>query len=112
MRADVLNARSLRASESVDSWTLRRGMLTRDRLAGMRFAIDDLELLAGRLDLTVEETPDEAEDARTYLQPYPLHMPGQSGHCELDFSPVMELGIDGLSEMIRQTWGIQFRRTI
>ena len=34
MQADVLTARSLRASEGVDSWTLRRGLLTRDRLSG------------------------------------------------------------------------------
>ena len=56
MRADVITARSLRASEDVDSLTLRRGLVTRDRLADIRFIIDDLELLAGRLDYKAEST--------------------------------------------------------
>lgn len=102
MSADVLTARSLRASEAVDSWTLRRGMLSRDRLAGIQFAIDDLELLAGRLCLDDAVTPDENAAAQAYLQSYTLRLPGQSGHCELDFSLAMELGIDGLSRKIRR----------
>jgi pyruvate-formate lyase len=102
MRADVITARSLHASEGVDSWVIRRGLLTRDRLAGIHFAIDDLELLAGRLDLNAGGTPEEVEDALTYLQAYTLNYPGQSGHCELDLDPVMALGIDGLVEAIQQ----------
>ena len=49
--APLVSARSLRASEGVGSWALRRGLLTRDRLAAIRFTVDDLELLVGRLDL-------------------------------------------------------------
>ncbi|MDF1514574.1 MAG: pyruvate formate lyase family protein, partial [Anaerolineae bacterium] len=101
-RADVLTARSLRDSEGVDSWTLRRGLLTRDRLAGVRFAIDDLELLAGRLDLHGQEKTVDLENARTYLEAYSLAFPGQSGHCELDLDLVMTSGIDGVATQIRQ----------
>ena len=98
LRAEVLTARSLKASEAVDSWILRRGLLTRNRLAGIQFAIDDLELLAGRLNLDVEENTDDLTQARAYLEGYQLNFPGQSGHCELDLEPVMSLGIDGLIE--------------
>lgn len=59
----VVVARSLRASEACDSWTIQRGRLTRDRLLAVCFAIDDLELLAGRLDLTDEPSPEEVEAA-------------------------------------------------
>jgi pyruvate-formate lyase len=102
LRAEVLTARSLRASENIDSWVLRRGILTRDRLAGIHFAIDDLELLAGRLDLSAVDTPEGIENARRYLRDYTLYFPGQSGHCELDLEPVMTLGIDGLMAQVRQ----------
>ncbi|HOU11568.1 MAG TPA: pyruvate formate lyase family protein [Anaerolineae bacterium] len=101
----VTAAQSLRASEDCDSWTIRRGRLTRDRLLATRFAIDDLELLAGRLDLTAEPLPEEMEAARAYLAPYPLDQPGQTGHCELDLDPLMTLGIDGLAADIRAHLG-------
>ena len=44
MANPVVDARSLRASEGIDSWTIRRGRLTRDRLKAMRFAIDERQL--------------------------------------------------------------------
>lgn len=101
LRAEVLTARSLKASEGMNSWVMRRGMLTRDRLAGIQFDIDDLELLAGRLNLGVEENPDDLTQARAYLEAYQLNFPGQSGHCELDLDPVMMWGIDGMIEQVR-----------
>ena len=101
LRNPVVSARSLRASEGTRSWQLRRGMLTRDRLSSVVFAVDDLELLAGRLDLAHREGgPPEIEEAERYLERYPLP-PGQTGHCELHLDPVMERGIDGLSGEIR-----------
>jgi len=97
----VVSARSLRASEKLCSWQLRRGLLVRERLAGVEFAIDELELLAGRLDLEGEAgAPEEIEAARRYLEQYP-GPPGQTGHCELDLDLLMELGIAGLEARIR-----------
>ena len=106
MANPVVDARSLRASEEIESWTIRRGWLTRDRLKAMRFAIDDLELLAGRLDLVDTTSPDatppeEADAAREYLSQYRIDLPGQTGHCELDLDAVMRVGIDGVAAGIR-----------
>ncbi len=92
----VVSARSLRASEQISSWQLRRGLLVRDRLNTVQFAINELELLAGRVDIESEEgRPDEVVAARRYLEQYP-GPPGQTGHCELDLDPLMSLGISGL----------------
>ena len=96
----LVDARSLRASEGEPSWTVRRGLLTRDRLAAMRFEIDDLELLVGRLQLATDE-PADVEVARAYLAGYALDFPGQTGHCELDLEPLMEFGLDGLIAQVR-----------
>ena len=97
----VATADSLRASEEVDSWQLRRGLLLRDRLASIVFATDELELLAGRIDLDHEEGSDEEiEAAQKYLQQYPPP-PGQNGHCELHLELLMAKGIDGLATDIR-----------
>jgi len=91
----VTDARSLRASASEPSWPVRRGLLTRDRLAAMRFELDDLEPLIGRLRMP-DWTGAEAEAARAYLAAYQLDFPGQTGHCELDLDSLFRLGIDGL----------------
>jgi len=97
----VVTARSLRASEGISSWQARRGLLLRDRLSAVVFATDDLEVLAGRLDLDYREgSPEEAEEAVRYLEQYP-GPPGQTGHCELHLDPLMNQGIDGLSAEIR-----------
>ncbi|MHB1319094.1 MAG: pyruvate formate lyase family protein, partial [Anaerolineae bacterium] len=96
----LVDARSLRASEGEPSWTLRRGLLTRDRLAAMRFEIDDLELLVGRL-RPATEGPADVEAARAYLASCTLDFPGQTGHCELDFDPLMRLGLDGLIAQVK-----------
>ena len=96
----AVEARSLRASEGISSWQMRRGMLTRDRLASIRFEIDELELLAGRISPSCcNGSEAEIEQAREYLKQYPAPM-GQTGHCELDFAPVLAQGIDGLSAAI------------
>lgn len=101
MGMPVVSARSLRASEKLSSWQLRRGLLLRDRLGAVELAIDELELLAGRIALESEEgSPDEVEAARRYLEQYP-GPPGQTGHCELDLDPLMAQGIDGLVAQIR-----------
>lgn len=97
----IVDARSLRRSETVDSWPERLGLLTRDRLSAMRFALDDLELLVGRPCAGEAYTPDEEKAAQAYLAQYSLQQPGQTGHCELDLDPVMRLGIDGLKNDIR-----------
>ena len=89
---------SLQASEGIASWTLRRGILTRDLLAGFEFAVDDLELILGRPVQDCPEWKAQREATRTYLADhYPnLYTPGQSGHAQLDLSRLFELGIDGL----------------
>jgi formate C-acetyltransferase len=95
----VVDARSLQASAG-DAWPVRRGRLTRDRLVAMRFEIDDMELLVGRL---AEPVACEAAvvEAQAFLDTFELDLPGQTGHCELDLDPLMRLGIDGLAETIR-----------
>jgi trans-4-hydroxy-L-proline dehydratase len=99
----VVDGRSLRASQQEVSWTVRRGMLTRDRLAAMRFEVDELEFLVGRL-RPVEAGPDEEEAARAFLGEYELDLPGQTGHCELDLASLMQLGITGLARSIEEAW--------
>jgi len=96
----VVDARSLRASEAEPSWVVRRGLLTRDRLSSIRFEIDDLELLVGRLS-SAETDAGERAAARAFVAPYDLDLPGQTGHCELDMGPMMQLGLDGLAADIR-----------
>jgi hypothetical protein len=96
----VVDACSLRVSETEPSWSVRRGLLTRDRLSAMRFEIDDLELLVGRL-RSAEADAGEIAGARACLTSYDLDLPGQTGHCELDMGPLMQLGLDGLAADIR-----------
>ena len=96
----VVDARSLRASEGEHAWAVRRGCLTRDRLAAMRFAIDELEFFVGRL-REPQVTAAELETARAELSDVRLDYPGQTGHCELDLDPLMQMGIDGLVQVVR-----------
>jgi trans-4-hydroxy-L-proline dehydratase len=90
--------KSLKNSAGISSWTLRRGLLTRDLLSGLPFEIDDLELLAGRPAVDRAEWQAERQEARQYLAEHypPIYSPGQSGHCQLDLSRLFELGMDGL----------------
>ena len=96
----AVDARSLQASEAEPSWGVRRGLLTRDRLSAMRFEIDDPELLVARLRFA-EPDAGELAAARAFLAPYELDFGGQTGHCELDMAPLMQLGLDGLAASIR-----------
>ena len=92
----IVSARSRRGSEHSASWQVRRGLEVRDRLAAIRFEIDDLELLAGRLCLSHREGSDaEFREANAYLSQYE-GAGGQSGHCELEYGPIMAQGVDGL----------------
>ncbi len=100
----VLVARSLQESAGEPSWIIRRGMLTRDLLQAARFAVDDLELLVGRL---VPDTPEQKaarpEAAAWLKEHYPdVFTPGQSGHCQLEFSRLFTLGLEGLAADLEQ----------
>ena len=77
----IHKAASLRRSEEEPAWQLRRGISTQDILSKVTFAIDDLELLIGRLAPRPENVSDtDIESAREYLEQYPP-APGQTGHC-------------------------------
>jgi hypothetical protein len=99
-----LIARSMKASAEVSSWTVRRGMLTRDLLAWTPLAMDEAELLAGRLAQDCPEWAQERQQGRAYLQQHvpQVFTPGQTGHCQLDFSRLFDLGIDGLRAEVQQ----------
>lgn len=95
-----LMARSLEASSHEPSWTTRRGLLTRDLLAGLELEIDDLELMVGRLPADCLQWQQERQQARVDLQEqYPhLFLPGQTGHCQLDVHRLFQSGINGMRE--------------
>jgi formate C-acetyltransferase len=97
----ALTARSLQATEGLSSWQARQGIKTRDRLAWVKLATDDLELLAGRLAPPAEScTEAEEAAAREYLRRHPA-APGQTGHCELDRTRLLAKGIDGIADELR-----------
>jgi trans-4-hydroxy-L-proline dehydratase len=93
-------AQSLQASALTAPWTVRRGLVTREILRSTAFALDDLELLVGRLAPDRPEWIEERQRARAFLdEHYPrLDTPGQTGHCQLDLSRLFERGIDGLQD--------------
>jgi trans-4-hydroxy-L-proline dehydratase len=105
----LLVARSLQASEHITSWTLRRGLVTRDLLAGLELEVDELELLVGRPgpDRPTGELHPQSQSERTAArafldQNYPhYYTPGQTGHCQLHLAEVFELGIDGLGKRVQ-----------
>jgi pyruvate-formate lyase len=99
-----LMALSLENTAGIAPWAIRRGMLTRDLLAGTGLALDDLELLVGRLAPDRPEWKEERELAQAYLREKTPHVftPGQSGHCQLDLSRLLVLGVDGLCEEINR----------
>ena len=87
---------------------IRRGMRTRDRLAALRFAVDEFDLLAGRPLFSLDPLPSskggkvpdaEYKEAETFLSRLGPE-PGQTGHCELDRSKAFELGLDALRASI------------
>jgi formate C-acetyltransferase len=93
---------SLENSKHISALQLRRGRLTRDLLAQMPLEIDDDELLAGRLAADSETWRQEREVASKLLnQNYPnIFPPGITGHCELDYSRLFQIGIGGLQQEI------------
>lgn len=102
-QALITQYRSMKDSEGLPR-RVRRGMRTRDRLAALRFAVDDFDLLAGRPLFTTDPLPvskggrvsdAEFQDAEAYWSTLGLE-PGQPGHCELDRSKAFELGLDAL----------------
>lgn len=95
-----VEAASLRASEAEPSWQIRRALTCRDQLTALPLAVDDAELLLGRVDWA-RLLPNEQEEAaaQAYLQQYP-GAGGQSGHCEVDRSRAFALGLDGLRDFI------------
>ncbi len=104
----LVDAASLRASEGL-AWPERVGRRTRQRLTTLAFASDPADdLLAGRpvpnpAWLPVSsggQVPDpELAQAQAYLATFGP-TPGQTGHCEPDFSVVFAEGIDGLDQRI------------
>ncbi|MBE0695569.1 MAG: pyruvate formate lyase family protein, partial [Anaerolineaceae bacterium] len=99
-----LVARSWKNTEDISSWAIRRGMLTHDLLAWTELALDDLELLVGRLAPDCPEWKAERETAREYLSIHAPHIytPGQSGHCQLDLSRLLAVGVGQLGKEIEQ----------
>jgi formate C-acetyltransferase len=86
-------------------WQLRAGLRTRAILRGLPLELDDLELLAGRIGLFLDDLKDELTLADAYLNQLPAS-PGQTGHCELDMSRAFTSGLDGLrAEVASQQLG-------
>ena len=81
------------------SWQVRKGLLCRDRLRGIRFELDDFELLAGRI-APDTDCAGNRDEARKYLATY-TWPGGQTGHCELDLSGVFASGIAGVRSRVR-----------
>jgi pyruvate-formate lyase len=104
----VADAAALQDTEG-QPWPLRCGKRTRQRLASLAFAVDDHERLAGRPVANPHWLPVRAggripdgdyASARTYLATFGP-MPGQTGHCEPDFSIVLAEGVEGLRQRVR-----------
>ncbi|MDW7657116.1 MAG: pyruvate formate lyase family protein [Bacillota bacterium] len=99
---DVIDAQSLIGSESVSSWQRRAGLRTRARLEALPFAVDDLEMLAGRPDYDrMAVAPDQLVRARQYLAPR-VKPGGQTGHCALHLEPLLSDGIRGIVQTIER----------
>jgi formate C-acetyltransferase len=94
-----LIAAGLRETENVSSWTRRRGLLTRFLLENLPLAVDEEEILVGRFAPDRDAWRTEREQAQEYLRAEAPHIftPGQSGHCQLEWSQLFHLGIDGLA---------------
>ena len=90
----VVDARSLKMSSSVDSRQLRIGMRTRDRLASLQFQKDDNFLLFGSIKPVIYSDV-ELQEANKFLKEHPT-AGGQTGHCEPYWDDIFELGIDGI----------------
>ncbi len=106
----ITQYRSMKASEGLPRRVrrVRRGMRTRDRLAALRFAVDDFDLLAGRPVFSLDPLPvskggkipdAEHKEAEAFWNTLGAE-PGQTGHCELDRSKAFELGLAALRKSI------------
>lgn len=91
----LATARALRATEGVASWQLRKGAVVRERLGSLRFALDEHELLAGRLAPAAGEDAEALAAAQASVGAFP-GSGGQTGHCELDRGLLFAAGVDGL----------------
>ncbi len=94
----AIQARALRDTEDLP-WQRRRAIATRDRMAARRFVLDDHELIVGRPFLGPEVGEAESAQAHAYMEAYPW-VAGQTGHCELDLTEVLQGGIDGVRARI------------
>lgn len=95
----VATARVMRATEG-QSWQRRKGAVTKARLEELRFAIDDLELLVGRIAPSTH-TSEEIAEANEYLATLPGYA-GQTGHCELDREKIFRDGVDAMIAECRE----------
>lgn len=81
-------------------WQRRMGLRERRILEDARLAVDDLEPLMGRLAPDVADIPaSELEAAEAFCAALPP-TGGQTGHCQLDFDDLFEVGIGGIAERI------------
>ncbi|MDD5704874.1 MAG: pyruvate formate lyase family protein [Kiritimatiellae bacterium] len=97
----VTDAEALRQSEGLASWQRRIGLRTRARLEKAPLTVDDLELLAGRLNTRPSTiTASEVASAKAYLAAY-TWPGGQNGHCALDFRRLFEAGVGGVMDDVR-----------
>jgi len=69
-----LTAESLQQSKNIPSWQIRCGLRARDRLAGVLFEVDDLELLMGRLAPLPQQQADLKHKSMWLIMP-PLYRP-------------------------------------
>ncbi len=91
---DLVRDADLRRRYAAETPQLRAGLICRDRLSSLEFEVGDQALLAGRLRVARErysEAEWAAADADN-LRAYQLD-PGQTGHCELDFSLWLQGGL-------------------
>jgi len=103
----LATARALKATEGVASWQLRKGAVVRERLSSLHFALDEHELLVGRLAPAVPEDPQALAAAEAYVAAFP-GCGGQTGHCELDRGRLSAAGVDGLlADVSRRCEGAQ-----
>lgn len=98
---DVVRARSLRENETTPSLAIRFGTSVRDQLASRDFILQEHELLIGHQIARQRYSKAEQDEAWAYLNTLPPAY-GQTGHCEIDSSRILALGITGVQGEIRR----------
>ena len=92
----IVDAETFRTSGHTESWQIRMGLRTKARLQNIRFEIDELELLAGRVSFAGHGfSKSKIEASAKYLSKYKWPE-GQTGHCALDMSRIFKVGIKGI----------------